>query len=129
VTCADGSAGGSGAVLAGASMLGGPGAGLAATGAALAAGPAVATEAVGGWDVTTGRYAGAVAHPVSPATETRPKGSSRRNGLARSMSAHLPLAIRSARSSFAEEALRKRNPLHRTTSAACDEWAYSPVAE
>jgi hypothetical protein len=45
------------------------------------------------------------------------------------MSAHLPLAIHSARSSFAEKALRKRNPLHRTTSAACDEWAYSPRAE
>jgi len=45
------------------------------------------------------------------------------------MSAHLPLAIRSACSNFVEQALRKRNPLHRTRSAACDEWAYSPVAE
>ena len=88
-----GRGGGSIGGAAGAGSIGAPNEGATGTELLLAGASAAASGRDGAWDVISGRYAGVLAQPANPAAERIPTGSSRRNGLERSMSTHPSLAI------------------------------------
>ena len=78
---------------AGVGAIGAPNEGATGTELLLAGASAAAGGRDGAWDVISGRYAGVLAQPANPTAERIPTGSSRRNGLERSMSTHPSLAI------------------------------------